>query len=160
MTGVRGIGISLAEKWIETVAKTSRVSDRTIAMVLLRGNTVLVNSVYTRRFDLDEGHRDDLLDCVIVVAGSFRERLVNIITRGFKGHVEVNAEDYENQQGGNGFGVRNKEGERILEFYAALYMTVRNTIFKKRKSLLVFIVWSNKNTTTKLLFCYGSSKKV
>ena len=116
MTGVRGIGISLAEKWIETVANTSRVSDRTIAMVLLRGNTVLVNSFYTRRFDLDESHRDDVLDCVIVVARSFRERLVNIITRGFKGHVEVNAEDCENQQGGNGFGVRNKERERILEF--------------------------------------------
>ena len=152
MTGVRGIGISLAEKWIETVANTSRVSDRTIAMVLLRGNTVLVNSVYTRRFDLDESYRDDLLDCVIIVAGSFRERLVNIITRGFKGHVEVNAEDYENHQGGNGFGVRNKEGEKILEFCAAIHMTVRNTIFKKRKSPQVLIVWSNKKAT-KLLFC-------
>ena len=151
MTGVRGIGISLAEKWIETVAKTSRVSDRTIAMVLLLDNTVLVNSVYTRRFDSDESHRDDVLDCVIV-AGSFRERLVNIITRGFKGHVEVNAEDYENHQGGNGFGVRNKERERIPEFCAAIYMTVRNTIFKERKSPLVFIVWSNKKAT-KLLFC-------
>ena len=156
--GLRGTGIFLAGKWIETVANTSRVSDRTIAMkVLFRHNAVSVNSVYAPWFDLDENQRDDILDCVKVVAGSFRERLVNVIIGDFKGHVEVSA-DYENQQGGNGVGVRNKEGERILEFYAAIYMTVRNTLFKKRKippSLIVGL------TETQLNYCFikGDQRK-
>ena len=39
--------------------------------------------------------------------------------------------------GGYGFGTRNEEGERILEFSEATGMVVGNTLFKKRESQLV-----------------------
>ena len=65
------------------------------------------------------------------------EKEVNGIAGELSGHVGGNAENYENQHGGYGFGVRNSKREMILEFYAAIYMTVRNTLFKKRESHLV-----------------------
>ena len=65
------------------------------------------------------------------------EKEVNGIAGELSGHVGGSAENYENQHGGYGFGVRNYKRETILEFYAAIYMTVRNTLFKKRESHLV-----------------------
>ena len=46
-------------------------------------------------------------------------------------------EGYEEQHWGCGYGVRSKQGERILEFCAAMNMAVGNTLFKKRASCLV-----------------------
>ena len=56
-----------------------------------------------------------------------------------------------------GYGVRNNEEERILEFCAAMNMKIGNTIFKKRSSHLItyesgpsktevdyYFVWRNK----------------
>ena len=39
--------------------------------------------------------------------------------------------------GGFGFGNRNKEGERLLEFGTATDMVVCNTLFRKRLSRLI-----------------------
>ena len=39
--------------------------------------------------------------------------------------------------GGFGFGSRNKEGERLLEFGTATDMVVCNTLFRKRLSRLI-----------------------
>ena len=58
-----------------------------------------------------------------------------VIAGDFNGHIGSNAEDYGNQPGGYGYGVKNEEGQRILEFFAA--MVVGYTLFKKRASHLV-----------------------
>ena len=49
------------------------------------------------------------------------------------GHVGRDADGY----GGMGFGTRNAEGERILEFGDAVGMVVCNTLFKKEDSKLI-----------------------
>ena len=49
------------------------------------------------------------------------------------GHVGRDADGY----GGKGFGTRNAEGERILEFGDAMGMVVCNTLFKKEDSKLI-----------------------
>ena len=49
------------------------------------------------------------------------------------GHVGRDADGY----GGMGFGTRNAEGERILEFGDAVGMVVCNTFFKKEDSKLI-----------------------
>ena len=45
-----------------------------------------------------------------------------------------NAENYEDQQAGYGYGVRRKERKSIHEFRAAMKIAVANTLFKKRIS--------------------------
>ena len=47
------------------------------------------------------------------------------------------SEGYEGVHGGFGFGSRDKEGERLLEFGTATDMVVCNTLFSKRLSRLI-----------------------
>ena len=50
------------------------------------------------------------------------------------GHVGSNADGCEGVHEGHGYGVRNEEGEMLLEFAVALDMVVSNTFFKKQDS--------------------------
>ena len=51
------------------------------------------------------------------------------------GHVGRDSDGYGGVHGGMGFGTRNAESERILEFGDAVGMVVCNTFFKKEDSL-------------------------
>ena len=50
----------------------------------------------------------------------------------FNGHVGKRADGFEGVHGGNGFGERNLEGRRLLEFCDEKELCVANTWFKKR----------------------------
>ena len=58
------------------------------------------------------------------------EKEIVVIAGDFNCHVGSNPENYEYQLGGYGYGVRNKEGEMILQFCAAMNMTAWKTLFK------------------------------
>ena len=60
-----------------------------------------------------------------------------VVITGDNGHNGSNPENYEDQHDGYGYGVRNKERERIIEFCAAINISVENTLSKKRASHLV-----------------------
>ena len=57
--GTGGVGILLAEKWVENVHDIKRISDRIMLIKLLIGNTVLnVLSVYAPHSSLDDSIKD------------------------------------------------------------------------------------------------------
>ena len=60
---------------------------------------------------------------------SRNERVV--ICGDFNGHVGKDADGFEGVHGGYSFGVRNAEGEMLLEFAEGAEMLVANTRFKK-----------------------------
>ena len=60
--------------------------------------------------------------------------------------LERTAAGYEDVHGGFGYGVRNAEGDRILEFGLALDMVVCNTLFNKRSSRLITFCSGGVNT--------------
>ena len=70
------------------------------------------------------------------------EEEIVVIVEGFTCHIHCNAKDFEHQFRDYGYGLKNNEGERILEFCAAVNTVVENTIFKlkKRASHLVTYV--------------------
>ena len=53
------------------------------------------------------------------------------------GHVGSESDGYGNVHGGYGFGARNDEGVRILDFAVAAEMVVCNTLFKKENNKLI-----------------------
>ena len=55
----------------------------------------------------------------------------------WNGHVGTAAGVYSEAHGGHGYGTRNPDGERMLEFAIANELRVGNTWFKKRNSHLV-----------------------
>ena len=50
------------------------------------------------------------------------------------GHVGAGADGFEGVHGGKGFGIRNAEGEMLLEFADAMGLAVCNTWFTKKDS--------------------------
>ena len=64
------------------------------------------------------------------------------------GHVGKNSEGYEGLHGGHGYGVRNMEGERILD---AVGMIVCGTQFSKTENKLIFYSSGSYNTTVDYL---------
>ena len=61
---------------------------------------------------------------------------LNTLLGDWNGHVGSEGCGFEEVHGGKGFGVRNTEGERLLEFAVANEIVVGNTRFTKRESHL------------------------
>ena len=125
MTGTGSVGIMVAEKWVEKVLEVRRVNARVIVLKLLFDKHILtVVSTYAPQIGLSEEEKDEFWNTL--------------------GHVGALADGYEGVHGGSGFGVRNTEGVRILEFGDALDMVVCNTMFKKRPSRLITYEWCGR----------------
>ena len=62
---------------------------------------------------------------------------ISIVCGDFNNHIGKNAGEYEGVHGGRGFGRRNLEGERILEFAVTNYLVVSDSLFTKSESDLV-----------------------
>ncbi|KAK3856635.1 hypothetical protein Pcinc_037055 [Petrolisthes cinctipes] len=123
--GTGGVGIFLAEKWVDKVK-------------LMVGETIFTAiSVYAPQCGLSEEAKDGFYDRLIAVASEVSEKEVLAVAGDFNGHVGKTSDGFEEVHGGNGYGERNTEGERILEFGFAMDMLVANTVFKKRESHLV-----------------------
>ena len=137
MTGTRGVGVLMDEKWVEKVLEVRRVNARVIVLKLLFDKNVLtVVSTFSPQIGLRK-EKDEFWDTIGPVVSGISEREVVVIGGDLNGHVGALAEGYEGVHGGSGFRVRNTEGVRILEFGEALDMVVCNTMFKKRLSRLI-----------------------
>ena len=73
--------------------------------------------------DLDDSLKDNFYGKLIRAVRKLREREIVATTGGFHGHVGSNAEDFEEQHAGYGYGVRIKEGG-ILRFCVVINTTV------------------------------------
>ena len=87
-------------------------------------------SVYTIQCGLDDIQKDNFYDSLIIVLWKSAEKEM-VIIGDFKGHIERTAEVSEGKHGCYGYIVKKKEREKILGFYAAMDMTVGNTLFKR-----------------------------
>ena len=135
--GTGGVGILLAEKWVEKVFDVNRVSDRILLFKLLVAETIItVLSVYARQSRLDQS-KDAFYDDLQSVMSKVKNQEFLIPCGDWNGHIGQMAEGYEGVLGGKAYGERNIEGERLLEFASSFELVVTNWFFCKRKSQLV-----------------------
>ena len=92
-------------------------------------------AAYVPQVGLSAEEKDDLWDSFIIVLSGIPKQDSNFIE--INGHVGRDADGYDGVHGVMGFGTRNAEGERILEFGDAVGMAVCNTFFKKDESKLI-----------------------
>ena len=158
---IGGVAICLAEKWVKDVSAVSEVSDRILVMNLLIGQTMTtVISVYAPQRNCTTEEKDSFYSKLLAtVAKQDKENLV-IIAGDLNGHVGKCSEGYEGIHGGRGYGTRNTEGERILEFGSATNMVVANTMFDKRDSRLITYVSGEDSTQIDYILIDKNSLKL
>src|SRR6476619_5666468 len=121
MRGRRGgrVGIMVARKWVDNVIGVERVSERVMVVKVTVGKVILcVVSVYGPQMGRLMEKEGFYVELGGVVDG-FGEQEVVMVCGDLNGHVGEYAEGYEEVHGGKGYGVRNVEGEMVLEFAVA-----------------------------------------
>ena len=98
---------------------------------------VNIVSAYAPQVGLSAEEKDDFWDSFIILLSGIPKQESIFIGTDINGHVGRDADGYGGVHGGMGFGTRNAEGERILEFGDALGMVVCNTFFKKEDFKLI-----------------------
>ena len=64
----------------------------------------------------------------------------------FKGYVGDHSAGFEGVHGGSGYGMRNQDGLRILDFCVPNKLVITNTFFRKNKSRLVTFLSEGNHT--------------
>ena len=120
--GTNGVSILLAKKWTDKVFEVQRPSDRIILLKLIIGKTVYIQCVRspTRQAWSREGPFYDQLNVVVA-----KIPLSEVLIAGgdWNGHVGWAADGFEEVHGGFGYGERNDEGGRLLDFAVAMTLS-------------------------------------
>ena len=133
--GLSGVGVLVAEKWCENVMEVKRPSERVIVVRVAIGKLVMnVISVYAPQVGRTMVEKEEFLDLLREVISGIDDREGMILCGDLNCHVGANADGFEDVHGGNGFGLRNVEGEMVLELAHALDLIVANTWFTKEES--------------------------
>ena len=133
-----GVGILLAEEWVEKVYDICRMSDRLMMIKLaIDNNIITVLSCYAPQVGLDNTIKDAFYDLLNSTVNKVSAAETLVICGEFNGHLGKVTNGYEGVHGGHGYGLRNTEGERILEFAVAHDLVVGNTHFHKKENHLI-----------------------
>ena len=98
---------------------------------------ITVLSCYAPQVGLDNTIKDDFYDLLNSTVNKVSAAETLVICGDFNGHLGKVANGYEGVYGGHGYGLRNTEGERILEFAVAHDLVVGNTHFHKKENHLI-----------------------
>ena len=133
-----GVGILVADKWKEKIVEVVRVTDRIMYLKLMvDAELVTFVSIYAPQSGLSIKCKEEFYEDLQCVFSKFNPDEKVYVCGDWNGHVGSKADGYEGIHGGEGFGRRNTEGERVLDFAVANKMVVNNTFFKKRQSHLI-----------------------
>ena len=122
-----------------------------VYVLLLVGEAVLtVLSVYAPQTGLEESTKDAFYDSLQTVISELPDKEIVIPCGDWNGHVGQEAVGYEGVHGGSGYGERNVDGDRVLEFAVANDFVIGNTFFVKRDSHL--ITYQSGNAKTQIDF--------
>ena len=98
----------------------TRVSDRIRLIQLVVGKSIVtVLSDYAPHAGFDDSVKDLFYENLQWTLTKISASEILFLCGDFNGHIGKNADGYEGVHGGRGFGRRNMEGERILEFAVA-----------------------------------------
>ena len=152
--GTGGVGVLLAEKWVEKVLDIKRVSDRIMIIKLIIGRTIVtILSVYAPQVGLEDKTKDAFYDDMLRVISKVSDQEILIPCGDWNGHIGKVSAGYDGVHGGHGFGERNQEGERVLEFAAAHNLVVVNSFFSKRDNHLLTYQSGDNNTQIDYILC-------
>ena len=109
-----------------------QVNDHIMLLKLLVGKkVVLIVSAYALQQGLSVDEKDKFFETWLLTVSKIGDNEIIVLGGELNGHVGKTETGCEGVHGGYGYGVRNADGERILELGDALGMVVCNTLFEK-----------------------------
>ena len=108
-----------------------------LTLRFLVGKTILnVICCYAPQSGLS-AEEDTFYERVFSVVTSVPEEQMLVLGGDFNGHVGEHSTGFEGVHGGSGYGMRNQDGLRVLNFCVANKLAITNTFFHKNKSRLI-----------------------
>ena len=131
------VGIVLSFRLTALVTEVLRLSDRLMAFRIEgKGLRCLVVSAYAPQTGCSEAEKDDFWKTFFDLVATCPSEYHVLVSGDLNGHVG-NLAGGSQAHGGHGFGERDEDGTRILDWTAALDLCIANTWFPKRVSHLV-----------------------
>ena len=125
-----GVGVCLAEKWQDKVITTERKSDRIMTMKLVTSDkTYNIITAYAPQQGCEEEDKDRFWNQLEQITSNFPLTEQLIVAGDLNGHVGKEREGYARWHGGKSAGVKNEDGERVLEFARGKDLVVVNKFF-------------------------------
>ena len=136
-----GVGIFVAEKWVDSVVSLERHSERILVLKMVLGDHLLnVFTVYAPHSGKPDEEKECFWNEVFHLVSCIPQNEMVVFARDMNGHVGSSNAGYEGTHGGFGYGSRNADGSRILEFADGLNLVICNTLFTKQEAKLVTYV--------------------
>ncbi|VDO37280.1 unnamed protein product [Haemonchus placei] len=127
-----GVAIAVAESLKDSVSAVSRISSRVTAVRIDTEGYWTITSVYAPQAGCPVYEKDEFYLNPDEAIRSVPEEDYLTIAGDMNGHVGSERRGLERVYGGRGIGVRNEEGERVLDLAMAHDMAVCSTFFAKR----------------------------
>ena len=105
--------------------------------LLVGKKVVAIVSAYAPQQGLSVDEKDKFFETLLLTVSKIGDNEIIVLGGDLNGHVGKSEAGYEGVHGGYGYGVRNADGERILELGDALGMVVCNMLFEKQDSRLI-----------------------
>ena len=115
--GTGGVGIAVAENWVDKVIEVVRVCDRVMMVVMVVGKVICkIISAYAPQAGGDERDKVEFFDRLSDLVLKVKDKEWVVVGGDFNGHVGGGIGDFRGIHGGYGVRRRNAEGVRLLEF--------------------------------------------
>uniref|UniRef100_UPI00358FD06E craniofacial development protein 2-like n=1 Tax=Myxine glutinosa TaxID=7769 RepID=UPI00358FD06E len=148
LEGMNGVGVLFSEEFVGSVVSVTRVSDRLMMVKMMIGK-LLVNVI--SGYAPQVGRSDEEKDKFWCAMENVKDEEVVVVGGDLNGHVGRSMDSFDGVHGGYGYGVRNGEGERILEFADGADLLICNTQFQKEDNKLVTYTSGGSTTTVDYL---------
>uniref|UniRef100_A0A914UMX3 Endonuclease/exonuclease/phosphatase domain-containing protein n=1 Tax=Plectus sambesii TaxID=2011161 RepID=A0A914UMX3_9BILA len=131
-----GVGIAVSERYRYSVAEVHRFDDRLMKIVIIADDCKLhVFSGYAPQAGCLDRVKDEFWTMLDQKTADVPQREPVIVMGDLNGHIGKRKDGHRGH-GGHGYGDRNDDGERILDYADSHNLVIVNTFFTKRDSHL------------------------
>ena len=123
------MGVIVSEEFIDKIAEVTRVSERLMMIKLIVGKCLMnIMAAYAPHTGRSQEEKNNFLEAIWKLTEGIKETERIMLGGDLNRHVGKESDGCEGVHGGQGYGVRNAEGERILEFCEAAGMIMSGTV--------------------------------
>jgi hypothetical protein len=150
----------LNEQMAQDVVEVKRWSARVMTIrILVNGGILRVISVYAPQTGRSEIEKEEFWKTIDLATTNLARNERLVVAGDWNGHVGEETKGYEGTHGGRGYGDRNTEGERILEYADSAELTILNTCFDKPKRRRVTYVSGEGQTQIDYILVAQAERK-